>query len=65
MSTSELKPTRRWREIARQVLLEQDHEKALELAEELIRALDAESSQRMDGIDADQKVRSAGRAGTS
>jgi hypothetical protein len=56
MAIFDLKPTRPWRELAHLVLQEQDHEKALELAEELIRALDRESRQRMDQVKADDKA---------
>jgi hypothetical protein len=38
------------------VLQEHDHEKAIELAEELIRALDRESRQRTDQVKADDKA---------
>jgi Fe2+ or Zn2+ uptake regulation protein len=57
MATSDLKPTRPWREVAELVLQEQDHVKALELAEELIRALDAESRRHMDQVKAEDKAK--------
>jgi len=56
VSISELKPTRSWREVAQLVLQEHDHEKAIELAEELIRALDRESRQRTAQVKADDKA---------
>jgi hypothetical protein len=57
MAASDLKPYRPWREVAELVLHEQDHEKALELAQELIRALDAESRKRMEQVKADDKAK--------
>jgi len=56
VSISELKPTRSWREVAQLVLQEHDHEKAIELAEELIRALGAGTMCRMEEISAKEKT---------
>lgn len=64
MSTPELMPTRSWREIAQEVLREQNHDRALELAEELIRALDAERRPRMEGMDAERTPDQGGARGS-
>jgi hypothetical protein len=56
MLTTEWKPTRSWREVAQLVLQEQDHDTALELAEELIRALGAGTMCRMEEISAKEKT---------
>ena len=50
---------RPWREIAKQASEEHDPNKALELAQELIHALDAESRKRMDNVTAEQKAKGA------
>ncbi len=55
MSQGEVTPRRPWREIAKQVSEEHDHDKAAELVQELIRALDAESRERMRHITAKEK----------
>lgn len=48
MPKDDLKPSRSWREIAETLTKETDHKTAMQLAEELIRALDRESMKRMD-----------------
>ncbi len=53
---------RPWREIAKQASEEHDLHKALELAEELIHALDAESRKRMEGMSANDKASETGAA---
>jgi len=53
---------RPWREIAKQASEEHDINKALELAQELIRALDAESNRRMEQVSAADKARERGAA---
>ena len=50
MSNHEMKPLRSWREIAKQAAEELDPNNVLQLAEELIRALDRESRKRVDGV---------------
>ena len=55
MSQGEVKPRRPWQEIAQQVSEEHDHDKAAELVHELIRALDADSRERMRHISAKEK----------
>ena len=55
MSQGEVKPRRSWREIAKQVSEEYDDERAFELVQELIRALDAESRERMRRVSAKEK----------
>jgi len=47
MSQVDVKPSRSWREIARLTAQEQNPHRVLELAQELIRAIDAESNRRM------------------
>ena len=59
MATSAPQSHRPWREIARQASEEHDPNKALELAQELIRALDAESRKRMDHVSPQQKAEGA------
>ena len=55
--------TRRpWREIANQVSEEHDPNKALELAQELIHALDAESRKHMEHVSVEDKVKEKGAA---
>jgi hypothetical protein len=46
--STESAPIRPWRKIARETAKEHDPHKELELAQELIRALDAESMHRME-----------------
>jgi hypothetical protein len=55
MPNAGVKPIRPWREIAALAAKEDDHEKAMELVQELIRALDAESNRRMDNVSAREK----------
>jgi len=55
MSKPDMTPLPSWREIARRASEEHDPNKALELAEQLIRALDKESRRRMDGINTERK----------
>jgi len=55
MSNSDMTPLPSWREIALQAAEQKDPNKALQLAEELIRALDRESRRRMDEIKAEEK----------
>jgi len=62
MSKDDVKPLRSWHEIAKQVSEEDDPNRILELAEELIRALDAQSRKIMDEITPDEKVRKKGAA---
>jgi hypothetical protein len=50
VSPADVEPTGTWREIARKAANEQDPEKVLELARELIRALDSESNNRMADV---------------
>jgi hypothetical protein len=57
MSDTDSTPIPSWREIAKQTVAERDPSKTLELAEELIRALDAESRQHMDQVKADDKAK--------
>lgn len=55
MSQDDVKPLRSWQDIARLTAKEKDPTKALELAQELIRALDEESRKRMDNVSAAEK----------
>ena len=55
-SQGDVKPHRPWREIAKQASKEYDPSKALELAQELIHALDAESRTRMEHVAPQQKA---------
>jgi len=48
------KPHRQWRDIAKEASEEYDPIKALQLAQELIRALDAESRKHMEHVAPDQ-----------
>jgi len=48
--------SRSWREIAKEAATERDPSKELELAQELIRALDAESMHHMERANADDKA---------
>jgi hypothetical protein len=50
---------RPWREIAKQASEEHDPNRALELAQELIHALDAESRKRMETITPETKAEGA------
>jgi hypothetical protein len=52
MSQGDMEPPRSWRELAALVAEEEDPQKSLLLAQEMIRALDAESSKRLDHISA-------------
>ena len=56
MSNHDMKPLRSWREIAKQAAEEHDPNNVLQLAQELIRALDRESSEHMDGVNAKEKT---------
>ena len=47
-----MEPPRSWRELAALVAEEEDPQKILLLAKEMIRALDAESSKHMENISA-------------
>jgi hypothetical protein len=49
MSEVDVKPPRSWREIAWLTAQEQNPQRVRELAQELIRALDAENNRRMPG----------------
>jgi len=62
MSKDDVKSLRSWHEIAKQVSEEDDPNRILELAEELIRALDSQSRKIMDEITPDEKVRKKGAA---
>lgn len=55
MSQVDMKPSRNWREIARLAANEQNPQKVLQLAQELIRALDLESDAQMGKIASAQK----------
>jgi hypothetical protein len=50
MSQTNSKPTRSWREIAQLAASEHDPQRVLQLAQELVRALDAESDKRMQKV---------------
>ena len=56
MSQGDLKPPRPWREIAKHAPQPVDPETSLELAQELIHALDAESRKRMEHVSAEDKA---------
>lgn len=62
MSQSDMKPARNWREIAARVAVEKDSKKVLDLAQELIRTLDAETSTRLEQVTVDDKTREDGAA---
>ena len=62
MSQADLKPPRSWREIARLTAQEQNPQRVLELAQELIRALDIESNRRMTESGKDLKANEKGAA---
>ena len=55
----DVKPLRPWREIAGQAAEQSDPDKTLDLAQELIRALDAESNKRMGQIRPEEKEKGA------
>ena len=55
-------PHRPWPETATQADDQGDLKKTADLAQDLIRALDAESSKRMNLIDPEEKVREKGAA---
>jgi len=57
MSQGDMEPQRTWRELAALVAEEEDPQKILLLAQEMIRALDAESSKHMRTISAAEKAR--------
>jgi hypothetical protein len=59
MPKGDMKPLRPWRELARRVTEENDADKSLELAEELIRALDAESRRGMERMTPETKAEGA------
>ena len=59
MSNHDMEPLRSWREIAKQAAEEHDPNNVLQLAQELIRALDKETSERMDGVNAKEKNKAA------
>lgn len=59
MSEGAMHPNRRWREIASQAAKEYDPDKALELAQELIRALDEEMSGQVDNTRATDRAKGA------
>ena len=50
---------RSWREIAKQTSEENEPDKNLELAQELIRALDPESRKRMEHVTPQEKAKDA------
>lgn len=56
MSQEDMEPTRSWRELAALVVEEEDPHKILLLAQEMIRALDAESSKPMGNARAAEKA---------
>ena len=55
MSQVDVKPPRSWRDIAQLAAQEQNPQRVLELARELIRALDAESNRRLAQFANDRK----------
>ena len=59
MSNQDMTPLRSWREIAKQAAEEYDPNNVLQLAQELIRALDRETSERMGGVDAKEETDAA------
>ena len=59
MSHDDVKPLRSWRDIAKQTAEEHDPNEVLKLAQELIRALDAESNHRMESVSAKEKTNAA------
>ncbi len=58
MSNVDVKPSRDWRDIARLAANEQDPQKVLTLAQELIRALDMESDRRMTSVAEERRAHS-------
>jgi hypothetical protein len=54
-----MRPLRSWREIAKQAAEEHDPNNVLQLAQELIRALDRETSERMDEVNTKEKTEAA------
>jgi len=56
MPQDDVKPLRSWRELAKLTAEEHDPDKALELAQQLIQALDAQSRKRMDQVNAHDKA---------
>jgi len=52
-----MEPPRSWRELAALVAEEEDPQKILLLAQEMLRALDAESNKHMENISAAEKAR--------
>lgn len=65
MSQDDVELHRSWQELAKLTAEQQDSTKALKLAQELIRALDEESSKRMDKLSAAQKNSDKGAHATS
>jgi hypothetical protein len=59
MPKNDVTPLRTWRELAKLTAEEDDANRALELAQELIRALDAESNKRMERVMPQQKSEGA------
>lgn len=59
MSNQDMTPLRSWREIAKQAAEEHDPNNVLQLAQELIRALDRETSERVHGVDAKKETEAA------
>ena len=57
MSLVDMKPPRNWQEIVALVAREQDPQKILLLAREMIRALDAKSTKHLENISAAEKTR--------
>ena len=55
MSNADVKPLPSWRDLAKQTAEEHDLNRALEPAQELIRALDKESRRRMEGVKAEEE----------
>ncbi len=62
MSKVDGKPPRSWREIAQLTSQEHDPQRVLELARQLIRALDAESNRRMAQSGDNLKINDNGAA---
>lgn len=62
MSHDDMSPLRDWREIADLTAKEEDPQKVLDLAKELIRLLDEESNKRFDEVSENVKAREKGAA---
>ena len=56
MSQVDMRPPRSWRDIAQQAAHEENPQRALELAQELIRALDIKSDEQMARVAEARKV---------